>query len=127
MGRRWGLAKVFGDGRIYLAELSPDKRLREYPLEQGALQDPWAGKWDLTSKGLEIRVGDYNWCGHPDPELTGLYRGVETGPEGISAFNCVTYRLRDSETTSTFQIPRVSPMALAASELLGASLKGFIS
>lgn len=126
-GQRWGLAKIFGDGRIYLAELSADKSLREYPLEQGALQDPWHGNWDITSKGFEIRVGEYNWCGHPNPTIPGLYQGAETGPDGTAEWNCVTYRLRNAEAISQFQGLLGSDQARAAAELLGAAAKGFLS
>lgn len=126
-GQRWGLAKISEDGRIYLAELATDKSLREYPLEQGALEDPWHGNWDISSKGLEIRVGEYNWCGHPNPAFPGLYQGAETGPYGTAEFNCVTYRIRDAEATSQFQGLLASDHARAAAELLGAAVKGFLS
>lgn len=126
-GQRWGLAKVFGDRRIHLAELASDGGLKEYPLQQGALEDPWTGKWDITSKGLEISVGAYSWCGHPDPTFPGLYRGVEKGPHGGLEFNCVTYRLRDAEATNGFQAVLNSDEARAAAELLGSALKGLLA
>lgn len=101
--------------------------VREFPLEHGALQDPWHGNWDITSKGLEIRVGDYNWCGHPNPIYPGLYQGAETGPSGTAKFNCVTYRLRDAEAINQLQGLLGSDQARAAAELLGAAAKGFLS